>query len=124
MAKPKINFSFVPEVTNKIYYPLYFDENRYLVLWGGGSSGKSYFAAEKIVYRLLAEKPHKILCVRKVGKTIRDSMFAEIKRVVFEWGIGTLFKFPKGVTSELYIQCKANGNEVIFTGLDKQHCPV
>jgi len=119
----KLDLSHIPEVTNDIYYPLYDNTDRYLVLWGGGSSGKSYFAAEKIVYRMLTERPHKILCVRKVGKTIRDSMFAEIKRVVYNWGVGALFKFPKGVTSELYIQCGMNGNEIIFVGLDEQHCP-
>lgn len=118
MAKPKLDFSFVPSVTNKIYYPLYFDENRYLVLWGGGSSGKSYYAAEKIIYRMLAEKGHKFLCIRKVGKTIRESQFAELKRVISAWGVSQLFRLPKGVTSELYIQCKANGNEIIFVGLD------
>lgn len=120
MAKPKLDFSFVPQATNDIYYPLYFDESRYLVLWGGGSSGKSYFAAEKIIYRMLAEKGHKFLCIRKVGKTIRESQFAELKRVCHDWGVSQLFKFPKGVTSELYIQCKANGNEIIFAGLDDQ----
>jgi len=118
MAKPKLDFSFIPNVTNPIYYPLYFDESRYLVLWGGGSSGKSYFAAEKIIDRVVEERPHKILCVRKVGKTIRESQFAELKRVVYDWGLEKLFKFPKGATSELYIQCALNGNEVIFTGLD------
>lgn len=118
MAKPKLDFSFVPHATNDIYYPLYFDESRYLVLWGGGSSGKSYYAAEKIIYRMLAEKGHKFLCIRKVGKTIRESQFAELKRVCHDWGVAQLFKFPKGVTSELYIQCKANGNEIIFAGLD------
>jgi phage terminase large subunit len=118
MAKVKLDLSFMNEVTNKIYQPLYDNTNRYLVLWGGGSSGKSYFAAEKIIYRMMVETPHKILCVRKVGKTLRDSMFAELKRVCHEWGVAKLFKFPKGVTSELYIQCRANGNEIIFVGLD------
>jgi len=103
MAKPKLNFSYLPEITNDIYYPLYDNTDRYLVLWGGGSSGKSYFAAEKIIYRTLTEKGHKILCVRKVGKTIRESQFAELKRVCQAWGVSHLFRFPKVVTSELYI---------------------
>ena len=118
MAKPKLNFSYLPEITNDIYYPLYDNTDRYLVLWGGGSSGKSYFAAEKIIYRTLTEKGHKILCVRKVGKTIRESQFAELKRVCQAWGVSHLFRFPKGLTSDLYIQCKVNGNEIIFVGLD------
>jgi len=116
--KIKIDLSRLPELTNDTFYPLYKDRSRYLVLKGGGSSGKSVFAAQKIVFRLLAEVPHKFLVVRKVKADIRDSAFAELVNVIRSWGMQDLFHVPTGRSSELYIKCTLNGNEVIFYGLD------
>jgi len=113
-----IDDSLLPDLTNDKYLPLYSNHDRYLVLWGGGSSGKSFFCAEKIVYRILTEIPHKFLCIRKVAKTLRESVFAELKRVISEWGLDKYFKVPKGASSDLYITCTLNGNEILFAGLD------
>ena len=41
--------------SNAAFLPLYFDTHRYLVLKGGGGSGKSVFAATKLLERCLAE---------------------------------------------------------------------
>ena len=103
--------------TNDLYYPLYADTSRYLVLWGGGSSGKSRFIAQKIIARMLSERPHRFLCLRKVAKTLRESVFAELKAVIHAWGVSHLFKIPAGISSDLYIRC-VNGNEILFAGLD------
>lgn len=118
MKKIYINNSQLPDLTNMCYLPLYKNQSRYLVLWGGGSSGKSYFIAEKIIYRMLTEYPHRFICVRKVAKTLRESVFAELKRVIYAWQLEKYFNIPKGVSSDLYITCKLNNNEILFTGLD------
>ena len=76
MANPKIDFSRLPEVVNKVYYPLFLDESRYLVLYGSAGSGKSVFITQKILKRVIEEPGHKFLVIRKVGKTIRESVFA------------------------------------------------
>lgn len=114
-----IDLSNIPKVTNDKFYPFYFDRSRYLVLMGGGGSGKSKFSAQKIVFRMLAEKGHRFMVVRKVGDTLRDSVFADIKKVISDWGFDQLFHIPEGRNSELYIKCKLNGNEILFYGLDK-----
>lgn len=114
----KLDFTHLDEITNDKYYPLYWNENRYLVLWGGGSSGKSFFIAQKIILRMLTEKPHRFLIVRKTAKTLRESCFAELKRCIYEWGVEQFFDIPSGVSSELYIKCNLNGNEILFAGLD------
>ena len=108
----------LPEVCNPIFWPLFADEKRYLVLKGGGSSGKSVFAAQKLIYRTLAEPGHKFLVVRKVKADLRDSAFAELKNVIRAWGMENLFLIPTGRSSELYLKCLVNGNEIIFYGLD------
>ncbi|GFP31581.1 phage terminase large subunit, partial [Candidatus Hakubella thermalkaliphila] len=104
--------------TNTKFYPLYADTSRYLVLWGGGSSGKSRFAAQKLIARMLSEKGHRLLCLRKVAKTLRESVFAELKTVIGGWGVSALFSIPTGINRDLHIKCRANGNEILFSGLD------
>jgi len=112
-----IDLTNLPAVTNEKFYPLYDDKSRYLVLMGGGSSGKSVFASQKIIYRMLTETPHRFLVIRKVKADIRDSCFAELKNTIYSWGMEKLFTIPIGRSSELYLKC-LNGNEVIFYGLD------
>lgn len=110
-----IDFSYLPRLTNDTFYPLYTDRHRYLVLWGGAGSGKSKFAAQKWIFRLLNETGHRILIVRKVAKTIRHSCFAELKGVISEWGLDLLFAVKETDMEIAYIP---NGNRIICAGLD------
>jgi phage terminase large subunit len=91
------------------------NKDRYLVLYGGAGSGKSVFAAQKIMHRLLTETPHRWLLVRKVSKTIRNSQFKLFKDMCYQYrGLGEHFDFKDG---DLRIELK-NGNEVISAGMD------
>lgn len=114
MPTIKVNLQNLPKLTNNKFYPLFIDRNRYLVLMGGGGSGKSVFIASKIILRILSEKNHRILVLRKVAKTLRESVYAELRRIIFQWGLQQLFKIHKG---ELLMEC-ANGNQILFAGLD------
>jgi phage terminase large subunit len=114
MTTIKVDLKALPQLTNDKFYPLYSNKQRYLVLMGGGGSGKSVFTAQKIILRMLTEKKHRILVLRKVAKTLRESVYAELKKVIYQWGLGKLFKIHKG---ELYIEC-LNGNQILFAGLD------
>jgi phage terminase large subunit len=110
----KIDFSRLPEIVNKVYYPLFWDESRYLVLYGSAGSGKSVFITQKILKRVIEEKGHKFLIIRKVGKTLRESVFAEFRNTISAWGLTQLFKINK---TDMTITC-LNGNQIIFAGLD------
>lgn len=116
--KLKVDLSRLPELTNKTFYSLYNNKSRYLVLKGGGSSGKSVFVAQKMIYRSLAERGHKFLIIRKVKQDIRDSAFAQLVKIIQSWGMGELFYIPAGRSSDLYLKCLLNGNEFLFCGLD------
>ncbi|WNS74244.1 PBSX family phage terminase large subunit [Bacillus sp. DTU_2020_1000418_1_SI_GHA_SEK_038] len=121
MARANVKIS--KKVFNEIYLEkdLLNNQDRYLVLMGGGGSGKSVFAAQKIIIRMMKEShptyKHRFLVLRKVQNTLRGSVFEQFKSVINKWNLGNLFQIPKGRSSELYIRCK-NGNEIIFAGLD------
>ena len=106
-----INVQISKKVFNDKYLPYLDNEDRYLLFYGGGSSGKSYFIVERYVKKLLNQKMN-LLVVRQTGNTNRDSTFALFKQVISQWGVSSLFDI-----TDLRVRCK-NGNEVIFRGLD------
>lgn len=116
--KLKVDLSHLPRVTNPTFFPLYKNQSRYLVLKGGGSSGKSVFVSQKLIFRCLTERGHRFLVIRKVKQDIRDSAFAQLVSTIRAWGMEDLFHIPSGRSSDLYLKCKLNGNEFIFCGLD------
>lgn len=100
---------------NEAYLPVLTDEeHRYLVLYGGAGSGKSVFAVQRFLIRLLEKDLCNLLVVRAVAATNRDSTYALFRQVIGKWGLGRLFKCTD---SDLRITC-LNGNSVIFKGLD------
>ena len=90
-----VDLEDLKELSNPAYYPLFWDKNRYLVLFGGAGGGKSYFVAEKKLIRTMAEPGHRILIVRKVARTLRRSVFQLFKDYIFRWGVNNLFTINK-----------------------------
>lgn len=109
-----IDLTDLPDMTNNCYYPLYKNKNRYLVLMGGGGSGKSVFAAQKLIVRILTEPKHRILVVRKVARTMKQSVFALLRGLINDWGLSSIFRINK---TDMTIKC-INGNEILFAGID------
>jgi len=105
------------ETNNECFLPLFFDEHRYLILKGGGGSGKSIFAGRKLLERATTEPGHRVLVCRKVGKTIRESCFEQLKSQAYEYYADCVDFIPKGKGSDMYIRLK-NGSEILFAGLD------
>lgn len=101
------------ETSNKTFMPLFFDEHRYLVLKGGGGSGKSVFAARKIIERAMAEPKHRFLVCRKVARTLRESCWRNILNQAGEFYPG-MYRENK---SDMTITC-ANGSVILFAGID------
>ena len=109
-----IDIQIDKKVFNDAYYPLLEDNIRIQILFGGSSSGKSVFAAQRCIYDLLRGGRNYLVC-RQVGRTIRKSVFSEIKAVVDDWNISHLFNINK---TDGVITCKSNGYQVLFVGLD------
>ncbi len=99
------------------FVPLFKDDSRYQVAWGGAGSGKSHIVARKLLYRMLKESDcqHKMLIVRKVNRTIKRSVFTLIKNIISRWGLYEEFDFNH---TDLTITYKENGSQFMFTGMD------
>lgn len=100
---------------NECYLPALTSNVRILKLYGGAGSGKSYFAGQKILSRLVSEKGHRFLLVRKVHRTIKKSQFQLLKDQIYSWGTDKYFGFNN---SDYTITYKPNGNEIISCGVD------
>lgn len=111
----QIHITFKKRVFNDNFYPYLNNDSRYLIFYGGAGSGKSYFIAQRYIYKLLKDKMCNLLVVRKTGKSNRDSTFALFKQVISKWNLSQYFKTNE---SDLRIKCLVNNNEIVFAGLD------
>ena len=110
-----VNIKISKKVFNDVYLPYLDNWDRYLIFYGGGSSGKSYFIAQFHIYRLLHPTRYNLLIVRQTGDTNRRSTFPLLKQVISNWNLSEHFKVNE---SDMRIVCKLTGNEVAFAGLD------
>lgn len=99
---------------NRKFLPLFFCQKRYLVLMGGGGSGKSIFAGRKVLERCATESGHRFLVCRKVARTLRDSCYAQLVGQANQFYKEQLAACNRG---ELRIRF-TNGSEILFAGLD------
>lgn len=110
-----INIKISKKVFNDVYIPYLDNIDRYLLFYGGGSSGKSYFIAQRYIYKLIHPTRCNLLVVRQTGDTNRRSTFPLLKQVISNWNLSQHFKINE---SDMRIVCKLTGNEVAFAGLD------
>src|SRR5690625_4848711 len=86
----KINFNSPSKVFNyKIYKNLDDYSSFTEVHYGGASSGKSHGVVQKVVLKALNnwKHPRKILFLRKVAATIKDSIFEDVQGALSTFGI-------------------------------------
>lgn len=109
-----INIQVSRKIFNEAYYSSLLDyENRYEVYYGGAGSGKSVFVAQKILIKALNNK-RRILIVRKVARTIRDSVFQLMLNTLSQFQLLDKCSVNKtNFTIEL-----PNGSQFLFYGMD------
>ena len=110
-----VNIRISKKVFNDVYLPYLENEDRYLLFYGGGSSGKSYFIAQRWIYKIIHPERFNMLVVRQTGDTNRKSTFPLLKQVISNWNLSQHFKINE---SDMRIVCKLTGNEIAFAGLD------
>jgi len=110
-----MQIDFSKEIYNDTFFPLLYDQSRYLILKGGAGSGKSIFAAQKMLFRMLTEYENRFLFVRAVKDTIRNSMYKTFKDLVFRYKLQELFDFRE---TDLNILCPQTRSEIICIGMN------
>lgn len=95
---------------------------RYIVMKGSAGSGKSVDTAQNYILRLMKDKGRNLVCIRKSDITNRDSTFAELTGAIYRMFGDKAERYWQINMSPLKLTCKANGNQIIFRGMndDKQ----
>ena len=118
-TRPKINIviDYPSRVFNKHIYDKLYDYSTFTeVQYGGASSGKSHGVIQKVVLKACQDwrHPRKILFLRKVGATVYDSIFEDVKQCLDYFQILDKCK----VNNSAYRIELPNGAQFIFKGLD------
>jgi phage terminase large subunit len=102
-----------PKVFNSVYIPHINNLKREQIFYGGSSSGKSVFLAQRDVIKVLGGGRNVLVC-RQVARTLRGSVIQEIVKVIKKWKLLDLFDINK---TDGTITAK-NGYQIVFVGLD------
>ncbi|MEB7753296.1 PBSX family phage terminase large subunit [Staphylococcus pseudoxylosus] len=115
--KININIERPAEVFNKNIFGILFNYDNFTeVHYGGGSSGKSHGVVQKVVLKALNDwkYPRKILWLRKVGATIADSLFQDVKSCLEDFKIWDYCEWNK-TDNRITLP---NGAVFLFKGMD------
>ena len=91
---------------------------RYIVMCGSAGSGKSVDTAQNYILRLMHDKGRNLVCIRKSDITNRDSTFAELTGAIYRMFGDKAERYWQINMSPLKLTCKANGNQIIFRGMN------
>lgn len=96
-----------------VYWPYVRDyDTRFCVFYGGAGSGKSHFVAQKVILKCLQYK-RKLLVVRKVGNTLKDSVWAMFLKLLYQ-----MPQVIKSINKSEYTIELINGTIILFKGFD------
>lgn len=105
-------------IHKNIFLPAYYNDlqdysKRFLVLYGGAGSGKSHYAAQKIVFKALTDK-RKVLVLRKINRTTKNSTFQMLLDTLDQFQILAYCRINKTD----YTIVLPNGSTFLCMGLD------
>lgn len=116
MTTVNLNFPKPAKVFNRQIYDNLFDYGHFIEVWyGGASSGKSHGVVQKVVLKACQKWPYprKVLWLRKVDRTIKDSIFADVLDCLSRWQLLPLCK----VNQTNYTITLPNGSQFLFKGM-------
>lgn len=116
-ATVSLNIPKPSEVFNRNIFEVLTDYSHFTeVHYGGGSSGKSHGVVQKVVLKALQDwkHPRKILWLRKVGATIADSLFQDVKSCLEDFKVWELCEWNK-TDNRVTLP---NGAVFLFKGMD------
>ena len=95
-------------------------QKRYIVMKGSAGSGKSTDTAQNYLLRLMQDKGRNLVCIRKSDITNRDSTYAELTGAAYRMFGDKADRYWNIKQSPLQLTCRANGNQIIFRGVNDE----
>ena len=96
-----------------VYWPYVRDyQTRFNVFYGGAGSGKSHFVMQKVLIKCLGSK-RKLLIVRKVGNTLKDSVWAMCLKLLYQ-----MPQVIKSINKSDFTIELISGSVILFKGFD------
>ena len=102
------------DLYNYPYIPILHNKKRYIFLVGSGWSGKSSFQAQKEIIKSF-EKWNRLLWIRKVKDTVKDSIYAELCSIIEKWELSQYFEITK---VPMYIKNRLTWSDFVFRWID------
>lgn len=90
------------------------NSHKYLIVYGGSGSGKSYAIAQKLIIKAV-NAPRKILVIRKTLTSHKDTCWALLKSVLSKWQLRDRVIVNK---TDYTITFPHNGSQFILKGCD------
>ena len=109
---------------NEAIAPAYFDamddildhKHVHYVFKGGRGSAKSSFISEMIPLLIINNPSVHAVIFRKVGNTIKNSVWSQVVWGIDKWGLRDYFQIPKTIANPIIF--KPTGQQILFMGLD------
>ena len=111
------SIEFEEGIFNELYHE--FDEAflngliRYIFIYGGSSSSKSYTIAQRLIVYAMEGKDNNSYVFKLVSEKIDETIYATFLKIVNSWDLQDYFVFQKH-----HIKCKLTGSFIDFSGLD------
>lgn len=86
------------------------------VFKGGRGSAKSSFISEMIPLLLIQYPSVHALVFRKIGNTMKNSVWSQVVWGIDKWGLRDYFSIPKTIANPIIY--KPTGQQILFMGLD------
>lgn len=99
------------------FYAVHRKRESYTHFWlsGGRGSGKSSFISLEIIYGIMRNENTNAVVLRKVGATIRDSVFAQLEWAIEMLGVSDKWEIKASVPEMIY---RKTGQKILFRGAD------
>lgn len=110
----RINLNIPNDIFNESFLGYRTDySHRFEIYYGGAGSGKSHFITQKILIKALRSR-RKVLIMRKVGSTLKDSVW---QLVIDNLAQLRLLQFCK-INKSIFMIELPNGSILLFKGMD------
>lgn len=98
---------------NSAYHKALTSTKRYVLLFGGRGSGKSYYKGQDMTIKLLMPEYYRGIIARQNFSDIRGSQFQQIKDVIYTAGMEHMFNIRENT---MQIECIHTKNTIIAKG--------